>query len=141
MSAWLQVRCGAFPLLLPAEHVLDVSRNAAGGDASGHRHWRGINLPLVDLPARLGCAPGARALAVVIGNGQQAQAMCLVDEVPGLCELDDDAIRPVAATGSEFGRWLAGVATAGDGHCRLCLRVPFAWLDEGAAGTGRTHEH
>lgn len=137
MSNWLQFRCGEFPLLLPAEAVLDIARNQGGDDAAGRRVWRASSLPVVDMPARLGCSGGEHAIAIVVGDAQSAHALCVVDDVIGMREIDEAGITPVDDFNETLAGWFAGVSPDVQGRCLLCLRFPFVWLDEGACSAGR----
>lgn len=138
MTTYLRLRCGDYPLLMPAHAVIEIAANEGEqGGGGGHRAWRDRTLRLVDLPAWLGCAGEACREQVVVGVNGDARAIVMVGRVEGIVALADTAFVDVAAVTYAMGEALDGVCPDDDGGCLLRLREPFPWMDEGVASEPR----
>lgn len=132
MSTYLQVACGPFPLLLAAEHVVEIGE-AALADAGERRLWREGSLPVVRLAQVLGgeaSCGSSRREQVVVGVAGEARAIADVDRVLGLCEWPDSAFRDIAGVDARLDVFVDGVLPTADGQCLLRLRHPYPWLPD-----------
>lgn len=124
MSQYLHVRCGPYGLLLALRHVVEVGDAAGGGGA--WRAWRGHNLRVTDLCARLGVAATPRRQQVVAGDDGDRQLL-EVDHVEGLREFDEASFAALDGFSAPLARLAdAVVRDPLTGGCLLRLRHPVA---------------
>lgn len=138
MKTYLDIACGDFRLLLPAESVVEIMaagvRNDLGTRSHAFRPWRDRQLPVVNLAAFLGATPAAHGEQVVISDEAGHLTLLEVDRVLGLREVADSAFAPLPAVTPALLALVDAVAPAPEGDiCRLRLRRPWAWS---AAGEG-----